>query len=124
MATAAREDDKQAEQGTTKGLSYLDALEHEADGLSGCRRRWPRGGGGKTQGNEAEIYYNNTKAIVCGCSYSGHVAGTDSLAATLMKCSGSRKTENGARKTDIPFKKREEGSTGKLARWKIKLSAG
>lgn len=82
MATAAREEDKQPEQGTTKGLSYLDALEHEADGLSGCRRRWPRGAGAltrKTQGNEAEIYYNNTKAIVCGCSYSGHVAGTDSL---------------------------------------------
>lgn len=48
MATAAREDDKPPEQGTTKGLSYLDALEHEADGLSACRRRWPRGeeGGG------------------------------------------------------------------------------
>lgn len=112
MATAAREEDKQPEQGTTKGLSYLDALEHEADGLS---QKVAKGRGGrgcltrKTQGNEAEIYYNNTKAIVCGCSYSGHVAGTDSLAATLMKCSGSRKTENGARKADIPLKTREGG---------------
>lgn len=37
-ARAAREDNKQPERSTTKELSYLDALEHEADGLSGCRR--------------------------------------------------------------------------------------
>lgn len=107
MATAAREDNKQPERSTTKELSYLDALEHEADGLSGCRAV----GGGltrKTQGNEAEIYYNNTQ-LSCAAAVTPATSLELTLAATLMKCSGSRKTENGARSTENGYSAQKEG---------------
>lgn len=61
MATAAREDDKQAGESTTKGLAYLDALEHETHGLTATDMGWRGERARQTQGNEAEIYYNNTE---------------------------------------------------------------